>query len=351
MTTRRRLGEIVIGVIILAAFAWPSARVPALAAQVLQDKAKASDDEFEKGRQLLQRHEYFEALKVFQRANQLAGGRSAKCFLAMAQAMLGMKVYPNAVDAAASAIEFGAGDARLLARAHTARGLAFQALGEKDPAKLRDAEAEFREALAVDPESNVADLHYNLGVALLKQGRDDEGMLELKKQIEVRPLDTTSEEARVLMANPRRAREEYAPEFSLVSSTGETIDLETLRGKVVLLDFWASWCGPCVKALPSVRKLQKDHARDPFVVVGISADRDERAWRAFVDKNGMAWPQYFDENASVRRVFEVQAIPTYVLIDAEGFVRMRVKGAGFHEARALANAIEQQLKLAAAARE
>ena len=334
--------------LVLAAM-WPqlARQSDVLAAQAAPDKTKASDDEFERGRQLLQRREYFEALRAFQHANQLAGGKSAACSLAMAQAMQGMKAYQNAVDAAQSAIVYGAGDTRLVARAHSIRGLAFQALAEKDPAKIRDAEEEFRQALQVDSESRLADLHYNLAVSLLKQARDDEGVAELKKEIEIRPNGSTAEDARVLIANPRRARENYAPDFTLQSSTGETISLEALRGKVVLLDFWASWCGPCVRALPSVRKVQRDHEKDPFVLVGISDDRDEETWRRFVGKNGMTWSQYWDKDHRLGRIFDVQAIPTYVLIDAEGIVRMRVKGSGFHEAHALRDAIDQQIAQAA----
>jgi hypothetical protein len=67
-----------------------------------------------------------------------------------------------------------------------------------------------------------------------------------------------------------------------------------------------------------VKKAQKDHANAPFVVVGISADRDGRAWRTFTDKNGRSWPQYWDENGKVQRLFDVRAIPIYVLLDAGG---------------------------------
>jgi thiol-disulfide isomerase/thioredoxin len=253
-----------------------------------------------------------------------------------------MKVFKNALEAAQSAIELAAGTPRLLARAHKLRGQIFAATGE--PPR---AEEEFRAALAADPESNVADLHYGLALALLAQHQDEEAIAELKKEIEIRPHGSTAEEARALIANPRRGREKYAPDFSFVASDGQTISLDTLRGKIVLLDFWASWCGPCVRALPSVKKVQKDHAKDPFLVVGISADRDGRAWRAFTDKNGMIWPQYWDENGKLGRVFDVQAIPTYVLLDAEGIERLRVKGAGFHEAHNLIVEIDKQLKLLA----
>jgi tetratricopeptide (TPR) repeat protein len=88
------------------------------------------DAELEKGRQLLQQREYFAALKQYQRVNQLAGGKSADAFLGMALAAEGMKVFKNALDAAQSAIEFAAGNSRLLARAHKLRGQIYAATGE-----------------------------------------------------------------------------------------------------------------------------------------------------------------------------------------------------------------------------
>ena len=159
----RWVTPIAIGLALLAA-AVPRAHDAGIRLAAQADKAKAYDDEFEKARQLLQRHEYFQALKGFQKANQLAGGHSAECFVAMAQAMLGMKVYQNVIETAQTAIELAQNDPLLRARGHTARGTAFQALAEKDPSKLRDAEREFRQALEADPDSRVADLHFNLGV-------------------------------------------------------------------------------------------------------------------------------------------------------------------------------------------
>ena len=306
------------------------------------------DEEFEKARTLLSRREYFEALKGFQKANQIAGGASAACFVYMAQAMVGMKTWANAIETAQRALDLAGTDARLLARAHTYKGLALQALAEKDgtPSKLQDAEAEFRAALVADPESNLPDLYYNLGVVLLKQKRDEEGIAELKKEIAIRANGTRADESRSLIANPRRAREKYAPDLSFVSTTGAKFTVESLHGKVVLLDFWGTWCPPCVRAVPSLRKLQKDHANDAFVILGISSDpdKDESKWRQFVEKNGMIWPQYRDSGHKVQSAFGVHAFPTYVLLDAEGVERFRASGTGFHESRALGAAIEQQLK-------
>ena len=310
------------------------------------EKTKAYDEEFERARQLLQRHEYFEALKGFQKANQLAGGRSAGCFVGMAQAMLGMKTWQNVIETAQTAIELAQDDPLLRARAHTARGTAFQSLAEKDPSKLRDAEREFRLALEADPESRIADLHFNLGVVLMKQLRDAEGIAELNKEVAQRAHGSTAEEARLLIANPKRARERYAPDFSVVTANGRPITLESLRGKVVLLDFWGSWCQPCVRAVPSLRKLQKEHANDEFVMLGISSDKDGKTWSAFTAKNGMVWPQYWDEDRTMQRTFDVRVFPTYILLDGDGIERLRVSGTGYHESKVLADRIEEQLKTA-----
>ena len=318
-----------------------AAALVALAPQAF--KAPSYDEEFEKGRQLLQRHEYFEALKVFKRANEIAGGRSADCFLAMAQAMQGMKTYRNALDTVQTAIDLAGTDARLLARAHRLKGEVFATLADDDPSKLKDAEAAFRAALTVDPESRVADLHYGLGVVLIREGRDADGIAELEREIALRPHGTTADEARALIANPRRAREHYAPDFRFVSTAGDTFSLERVRGKVVLLDFWGTWCAPCVSAVPSLRKLQKAHAADSFVLLGISSDEDESAWRAFVAKNGMIWPQYRDADRELQRAFGITAFPTYVLIDREGIERARIVGTGFDRAKTLGEAIERQL--------
>jgi tetratricopeptide (TPR) repeat protein len=319
-------------------------QAPAEAPRPKVDTSQAFEAEFERGRQLLQRREYFDALKAFQRANQLAGGRSAECHLAMARAMHGMKAYQNAVGSAQSAIELAQGDSRLLARAHSVKGLALQSLAEKEPARLPEAETEFRQALAVDPDSLVADLHFNLGFVLMLQGRDAEGIAEMKRELEIRANGTTAERARELIANPRRARENYAPEFSIVSADGASITSESLRGKVVLLDFWDTSCQLCVRALPAIKKFQKAHAADPLVIVSISGDDSEQNWRAFTEKNGMVWPQYLDRDRTLQHTFEITALPTYVLIDREGIERARAIGRGFNGARELTSAIEKQLR-------
>jgi tetratricopeptide (TPR) repeat protein len=292
-----------------------------VSATLAAQTAAPVETEIEKGRQLLQQGEYFAALKQYQQANQVAGGISADAFLGMALAAQGMKTWKNALDFAQSAVDRAGANARLVARAHRVRGQVFTELN--DPP---NAEQAYRAALAADPDSNVADLHYGLALALLKQNRDDEAIAELKKEIEIRPHGTTAEEAQTLIANPRRGREKYAPDFSFKSADGQTISLESLRGKIVVLDFCRSGTGG--SAVGAVRTLLKDHAGAPLVVVSIGEDEDPRAWQAFADKNAMTWPHALDERGRMARLFDVHALPTFVLLDAEGIERARARTPG-----------------------
>jgi thiol-disulfide isomerase/thioredoxin len=98
------------------------------------------------------------------------------------------------------------------------------------------------------------------------------------------------------------------------------------RGKVILLDFWASWCGPCRSALPSLKRLQAVYGSADFVVISISEDDDESAWRAFVSSQGMTWPQRLDSDGSLQNQFGVHALPTYVLLGRDGLVLQRFVG-------------------------
>ena len=98
------------------------------------------------------------------------------------------------------------------------------------------------------------------------------------------------------------------------------------RGKVVLLDFWASWCGPCRRSLPSLKRLQAVYGSADFIVISISEDDDEDAWRTFVSTNQMNWPQRLDSSGSLQHQFGVNALPTYVLLGRDGAVLQRFVG-------------------------
>ena len=108
-------------------------------------------------------------------------------------------------------------------------------------------------------------------------------------------------------------------------SPGQLPEQET-RGKVVLLDFWASWCGPCRAGLPNLRRLASVYGGEDFMIVSISEDQDEATWRAFVAAHQMSWPQRYDRDGSLQQRFQVSALPTYILLDREGHEIQRYVG-------------------------
>ena len=306
------------------------------------------EEEFSKGRDLFRRRRYEDALKSFKRANEMRDKKSAECYAWMSETYRALDAHKNAIECADKVLEFANGDRQLMLKAYNNKGLALQESAQrKDQKKLQAAEAVFKEALTV--EGAPAIIRYNLGVTLLQLSRDEEGVAELKQYVKLQPNGPFEESARQMIANPRRARENYAPDFSFTSSEGEHITLEDLRGKVVLLDFWGTWCPPCVESVPELRSLHKRYSKDgtPFVLIGISSDGDEDEWKAFTEKNKMIWPQYRDENRRIQRAFGVRAFPTYILIDHEGIVRFQSVGMGWTSAAELDGAVRKQIKIVA----
>ena len=120
------------------------------------------------------------------------------------------------------------------------------------------------------------------------------------------------------------------------------------RGKVVLLDFWASWCGPCRNALPNLKRLQAVYGGGDFVVVSISEDDEESDWRAFVASHNMTWPQRLDADSSLQHQFGVNALPTYVLLGRDG--AMVQKFVGEEMAESIVERIGPDLKKTLAAK-
>ena len=291
----------------------------------------------------LRQNRYDEAVKAFRRANEMGDKKSGECYAWMSDAYLGLEAYKNVIAAADKAIQFANGDTNLLLKAYNNKGLALQAQADKkDQNKLHAAEAVFREALKL--KNPPAILHYNLGVVLLQLNRDEEGIAEIKQYMKLQSRGGYVETARKLTENPRRARENYAPDFSFTSAQGEYITLEDLKGKVVILDFWATWCPPCVASVPELRNLYTRYSKDAsFVLIGISSDYDEGVWREFTGRNRMVWPQYRDHDRRIQEAFNIHGYPTYVIIDHEGILRFQSSGYGAN----LDAAIKRQMRAAA----
>lgn len=112
-------------------------------------------------------------------------------------------------------------------------------------------------------------------------------------------------------------------DLKFTSVDGKEIDFTKMRGKVILLDFWATWCPPCRGEVPNVVAAYNKFHDKGFEVVGISLDKDKSALLAFTQANGMVWPQYFDGQGwrnSISSSFGIHSIPAMWLIDKQGKV-------------------------------
>ena len=112
-----------------------------------------------------------------------------------------------------------------------------------------------------------------------------------------------------------------APDFQVMDIRGEELSLEQYRGQVVLLDFWATWCGPCIAEMPNVKQAYERYKNQKFQIIGISLDNSISPLEAYIQGERIAWRQYLDSSGKVSRLYNVRAIPSTFLIDGAGIIR------------------------------
>jgi tetratricopeptide (TPR) repeat protein len=266
-----RIGRLALFLVLIAA-AISLSLLPSPRSAAAQDPD--FEDEINQGKILFRQRKYDDALKSFKRANDMREKKCGECYGWMTETYLMLEAYKNVIDAADKAIEFAGGDNQLLLKAYNNKGLALQASADKkDQKKLAAAEEVFRAGMAIPGASPI--LRYNLGVVLMQLNRDDEGVAVLKEYLKLQPRGGFSDMARKLAENPRRARENFAPDFSFTSQQGEYISLDDLKGKVVVLDFWGTWCPPCGR----VGSRATQPAEKIFQRAVVYVDWDQLRWR------------------------------------------------------------------------
>ena len=105
------------------------------------------------------------------------------------------------------------------------------------------------------------------------------------------------------------------------AAPGAALDLSALKGHVVVLDFWAPWCGPCRQAMPELQQLALRMAADGVVVLGVLVDPDRDGARAFLKRAGITYPQLDDERGEAAAAFSVHSLPTLVIVDKTGKIQ------------------------------
>lgn len=124
---------------------------------------------------------------------------------------------------------------------------------------------------------------------------------------------------------------EMAPDFTLKNTKGTSVSLKSLRGKWVVLDFWATWCGPCKASMPHLKEYYEKYA-GKFEVLGIAGSSKEEDWKTMVKDMKLPWinvinPQNTTEKEDVLKLYSIEAFPTYIIIDKEGKIYKKFIGA------------------------
>jgi thiol-disulfide isomerase/thioredoxin len=121
-------------------------------------------------------------------------------------------------------------------------------------------------------------------------------------------------------------------EMAFISTDGRDVDLRKMKGHVVLIDFWATWCAPCVDALPELKQTYSHYHTEGLEVFGVSWDSDRAKLDSFVTENKMAWPQFFDGQKPGKWgvAFGIGGVPYTLIVDKSG--RLRFFGAAFDHA-------------------
>ncbi len=125
-----------------------------------------------------------------------------------------------------------------------------------------------------------------------------------------------------------------APDFTLETLDGESVTLSDLRGKAVLVNFWATWCPPCRAEMPAFQEAYRDYEAQGFVIVAVNATSQDGIGDidAFIEKFGLSFPVVLDKDGAVNQLYQVRSLPTSFFIDKEGVISEVVIGGPIAEA-------------------
>ncbi|MCY3869623.1 MAG: redoxin domain-containing protein [Gemmatimonadetes bacterium] len=212
------------------------------------------------------------------------------------------KDYTEAIQHLSSAIG-KMGDSALDAEGYFWLGRTYEKIEKWD-----DAMVAYANSLAEREDKNVRKFAERLGSQIT-------GLKTSVPEKKVVTIDELISEAQIKKSIP-------APDFQAETLEGEKVSLSDYQGKVLILDFWATWCGPCLAELPYFQELVNLYKNDPSVAfLTISQDRSKDVARKFIEQKGYTFPVIFD--TGIGQLFEVEGIPLLIVIDKEGNIRYK----------------------------
>lgn len=307
---------------------------------VLLCALQAPDAEFERelaaGKQAAEQNQFADAASHFSKANHLRQDKCSECYVWLVR----IDMIEGKLDQALAETDNAIATATTGAQRATAqlyRGLVHGREGDLD-----QAEVALKAAAAADPQC--VECRFDLGFVLLKESKDAEGVEVLKTVAPEFAGTPRGREIQRFIADPSRIRKSFAPEFSARLRNGEEINLDTLKGKVVLLDFWGTWCSACRVSLPLLKELAAKSDPAKVAIISIDEGDPEPRWQQFVAEHGMTWSQIYDGDRSLYRAFGVDAFPRYFVLSKDGIILEQFKGWNQDGKATIADAIARALE-------
>lgn len=257
------------------------------------------------GKQLSVRKMYSFAADAYKKANKIAGGQCQECLLAAYQAQVSDRNFKDAA-AIAAVLESLAATPLMKSVAESRRGSAmlWQAGEKPKPAQLEAVHAVLQQAITDYPRN--APALYTDGQVLARLGRLEDARKVFEECVHCAgPTDPARLRAQHFAENPELSLHKMAPAFEVTALDGHSFNLDAMGGRVVLIDFWATWCGPCNAELPHLQKIAKEFAGQPLVMISVSWDADEAKWKDFITRNEMTWVQYRDTDHKLSNAFGI----------------------------------------------
>jgi len=316
-----------VGVASMAARAQSAIDVPPSA-----EKAMAAGAKYERDRQ------YPGAMDSYRLAVKQAGGHCTACLAALMRVQLKLDLLHDA-EGTIKQMTSSAGDAKSRAQGELLGAQVFYSLyfaqtegrggDEKNPRKaaasLKEAETMSERAASDDPASEPARMLHARVLAAMR--RDADATREFTA-CAAAPGVSAEEctRAKHLAGNVEIARREPAPTFELKTIDGKPVSLDALAGKVVLIDFWATWCSACRSDSGYIQSTAEMFDKSKFVLLEVSADDSRNTWENYVREHRMQGVNVWDDQHTVADMFHVAGYPTYVVLDGDGVMRMRALG-------------------------
>jgi thiol-disulfide isomerase/thioredoxin len=301
-----------------------------LAPLLAQDNVESSGPSNDKAAKLykeaisyLSKHQAELALEAFKKADKQDGGHCVACQKNILKYAIEFQDWKAPETAAQEAITEVQGNNNV-ALAHYDFGMVLmnEALTKKKDELYTRTHDEMAKALAASP--NFPQALYIDGRALAALKQDAASKAQFERFVELaKPEDPKRQRALRYISDPELARARMAPAFAVTTLDGQRISLDDMQGKVVLIDFWATWCEPCREALPHLRDTAKKFEGQPLVILSVSLDSDDQKWKEYIANNSMTWLHYRDGGftGTLSKLYGVTAIPHTFTIDTDGVLQ------------------------------